>query len=300
MWRHALCTAGFALGLCASKAAADDRPGAFSGPFTSQRLFTLPTADVVGAYEASLSSDASLLTEPDLLSLTSIAAIGFGDVAQLEFRSMKALEEGRRVNIVVPAVGVQAIVPLKTRKYVPRFGAALRIGIPQDIERDGIAFTHRVTDGYLVASLRLWGALRAMQLHAGLRIAEVRVDEEQGTTRALRWLPAFGLDLAATPTTRFAAELVATPNVRFRDDRAATSIGTGLLFRAGVRWNLASWLVLDTSVGAGLEVARRRSVAGGTQDLLTWDIRLGGEIFLPWGKLACRSLHVFCTKGSGQ
>ena len=54
-------------------------------------------------------------------------------------------------------------------------------------------------------------------------------------------------------------------------------------------------MTFDASVGYQLEVAR----ISGTRDtdptsVVEWDIRLGGEIFLPWGAIACRGLGVFC------
>jgi hypothetical protein len=27
---------------------------------------------------------------------------------------------------------------------------------------------------------------------------------------------------------------------------------------------------------------------------VTWDIRLGAEVFIPWGALACRATGAFC------
>ena len=60
------------------------------GPFRSSRLFAMPVADVVGAFQLSLSGDASLLQEPGILTSAGVAAIGFGDVAQIEYRHTSA------------------------------------------------------------------------------------------------------------------------------------------------------------------------------------------------------------------
>ena len=52
-----------------------------AGPCHSSRLFTMPVADVVGAYQLSLSGDGSLLQETGILSATGVLAVGFGDIA---------------------------------------------------------------------------------------------------------------------------------------------------------------------------------------------------------------------------
>src|SRR5207249_1880252 len=63
----------------------------FHGPFQSSRLFAMPTADVVGAYMLSLSGDGSLLQQPGVLTSAAVLAIGFGDIAQLEYRHTGAI-----------------------------------------------------------------------------------------------------------------------------------------------------------------------------------------------------------------
>src|SRR6185503_15315898 len=52
-------------------------------PYRSSRLFAMPIADVVGAYQLTLSGDGSLLQETGVLSFAGVIAIGFGDLAQL-------------------------------------------------------------------------------------------------------------------------------------------------------------------------------------------------------------------------
>jgi hypothetical protein len=52
-------------------------------------------------------------------------------------------------------------------------------------------------------------------------------------------------------------------------------------------------VVLDASVGYQLEVARMRP-AEGPGSLVQWDIRLGAEVFVPWGAIACRATGGFC------
>src|SRR5205085_9580640 len=78
----------------------------FRGPFRSSRLYAMPTADVVGAYVLSVSGEGSLLQQPGLLTAAGVLAIGFGDIAQLEYRHTAAISV-TGVDAPVPAVGVQ-------------------------------------------------------------------------------------------------------------------------------------------------------------------------------------------------
>src|SRR5687768_10832062 len=86
--------------------------GAEPEAYRSPRLFAMPAADVVGAYRLSLSADGSLLQETGILSFAGVVAIGFGDIAQLEYRHTSAISiEG--TTAPVPAIGVQAKLPLR-------------------------------------------------------------------------------------------------------------------------------------------------------------------------------------------
>src|SRR6185436_12070205 len=78
----------------------------FRGPFSTSRLFSMPTADVIGAYMLTLSRDASLLQETGFLTSGGVVSIGFGDIAQLEYRHTSAISI-TGVNAPLPAVGVQ-------------------------------------------------------------------------------------------------------------------------------------------------------------------------------------------------
>jgi len=68
----------------------------------------------------------------------------------------------------------------------------------------------------------------------------------------------------------------------------------GLLARFGLRWSILPSVVLDGSLG--YQLANQNAVAGaGPRDVVQqWDIRLGAEVFVPWGALACRAVGAFC------
>ncbi len=300
-------TAPLVAGLLASSTAhADDRATParrrdatlteiFAGPFHSPRLFAMPVADVVGAFQLSLSGDGSLLQEPGLLTSAGVAAIGFGDVAQIEYRHTTAIGIGR-LTAPVPAVGVQLQAPLPSSW--PALAVAFRLGVPRRENLGDAAVDETVTDLYLVTRVTLPRRLARVTLHGGARVSSARIARpelgEAGEARRTMVLPTIGVDVPTGTSARAIAEVGLAPQFRFDpaiDPRPR--VDYGLLGRAGVRWAIAPAVVLDASVGYQLEVARMQP-ASGPGSLVQWDIRLGGEVFVPWGALVCRATGGFC------
>ena len=138
----------------------------FHGPFSSSRLFTMPTADVIGAYMLSLPLDGSLLQQPGVLTSAGVIAAGFGDIAQLEYRHTSAISV-TGINAPVPAAGVQLELPIPEYAWVPKLGVAVRIGVPRDEQFGATVIEEKVTDFYFVARERItpW-----LTLHGGVRV----------------------------------------------------------------------------------------------------------------------------------
>jgi hypothetical protein len=269
-------------------------------PYRSSRLFAMPIADVVGAYQLTISGDGSLLQETGVLSFAGVIALGFGDLAQLEYRHTAAISV-EHTSAPVPAIGVQLKAPIPEKKYVPALAVAFRLGRPRRETFGATTVDESVTDLYFVTRLALWGALERVTLHAGLRVSSAKIDI--GGDRELEpvdkyvVLPAFGLDIKATPSAHFVAEAGLVPQFRYdRDTGAPPTIGRGLLGRIGVRWFVVPAFSIDGSVGYQLEVAGSRA-ADGLDDVVQWDIRIGAELFIPWGALACKGFGIFCQQG---
>lgn len=268
----------------------------FQGPFASSRLFAMPIADVVGAYVLSLSGDGSLLQEPGLLTSAGALAIGFGDIAQLEYRHTSAISIDS-VHAPVPAVGVQIKVPLPDRSWIPAFGVAFRLGVPREEQFGGTTVTETVTDLYIVGRLRFdtWPWLR---LHGGTRISSAKIALSGAQTfdaepRTLA-LPTAGYEIAMNPTAKIVGEIALAPQFRWVPGSGEEpTIDYGLLGRLGLRWAVIPSLIIDGSIGYQLEVAKA-GPADGLDAVVQWDIRLGAEVFVPWGALACRAAGVFC------
>ena len=265
---------------------------AFRGPFHSARLFAMPSADVVGAYILSLSGDGSLLQEPGVLTSADVLAIGFGDIAQLEYRHTEAIGI-TGLDAPVPAVGVQLKLPLPDHPGIPAFGIAYRLGVARSETLDGMTVDETVTDLYIVGRLRFAGA-RWLTLHGGTRISFAKaVPLDPALARqATLWLPTAGYELAMNPTARIVGEIALAPQFQWKPAvDARPSIGRGVLGRIGMRWWIVPSIVLDGSVGYQVDDA---APTEGFDAVVRWDIRLGAEVFVPWGALACRAAGVFC------
>jgi hypothetical protein len=268
----------------------------FHGPFLSSRLFSMPTADVIGAYMMSLSIDGSLLQQPGVLTSAGVLAAGFGDIAQLEYRHTSAISVSG-VNAPLPAVGVQLELPLPERPWLPKFGVAVRIGVPRDEQFGAATIEEKVTDFYFVTRERVapW-----LTLHAGVRVSPSRftlshdpAQADYDHTRTLV-LPTSGLELAVNDQSHVVAEVAAVPQFMWMPNGAeAPSISYGVLARLGLRWKIMPSVILDGSFG--YQVANQNVAGDGVRDVVQqWDIRLGAEVFVPWGALACRAVGAFC------
>ena len=269
----------------------------FGGPFASSHLFAMPTADVVGAYLLSVHGEGSLISESGAYSFAGVAAIGFGDLAQLEYRMSAAYSNLDNREVRLPSLGVQFKIPVAEHKYLPAFAIALRLGLPrEETLNDGTTirkFSEHVNDLYVVGRLRLWGPLRRVTLHGGLRAGAASIN----SISKILYLPAGGWEIQMTPRTRLAGELALIPVFA---PSTAGGVDTSVVEtkpqgRLGIRWTIHPAVVLDASLGYRIEVARfDQRVTGGLDTLIDWDIRLGAEVFVPWGALICRAGGGLC------
>lgn len=265
----------------------------FHGPFQSSRLFAMPTADVVGAYMLSLSGDGSLLQQPGVLTSAGVFALGFGDIAQLEYRHTEAISV-TGVDAPVPAVGVQLKIPIPEHSGVPAIGIAFRLGVPRAEQFGATQVTETVTDLYVVLRER-WASVPWLTLHGGLRVSPstIAVTGLVEVDRTLA-LPTAGVELQMNPTAKIVGEIALAPEFNWMAGDPSASIHTGVLARLGLRWSLLPSTVLDASFGYQLDATDMGGPSDPRDVVQQWDIRLGAEVFVPWGALACRTVGVFC------
>lgn len=265
----------------------------FRGPFRSARLFAMPTADVLGAYVLSLSGEGSLLQKPGVLTSAGVLAVGFGDIAQLEYRHTEAIGI-TGLDAPVPAVGVQLKLPIPEHSGVPAIGLAFRLGVPRGEVLDGKLVDETVTDLYIVGRLR-FAALPWLTLHGGTRISSAKAAPSDPALVAQRTLllPTAGYELAMNPRAAIIGEIALAPQFLWMPAiESRPVIGRGLLGRLGMKWRILPSLVLEGSLGYQVDDA---APTEGFDAVVTWDIRLGAAVFVPWGALACRAAGVFCN-----
>jgi hypothetical protein len=267
----------------------------FRGPFKSSRLYTMPTADVVGAYVMSVSAESSLLQDTGVLTSAGVLAVGFGDIAQLEYRHTSAISI-TGINAPVPTAGVQLKLPLPDRSGIPVIGVAFRLGVPRSETFGDVDVIETVTDLYFVTRLRI-PRVDWLSLHGGLRVSQAKIELTRGMTfEAERRLilPAGGFELTMNPTAKIVGEVSMAPRFSWMPQTVQNpEIGYGMLGRLGMRWRLLPSIILDGSIGYQLDVATNAPDQG-PGAIVQWDIRLGAEVFVPWGALACRAAGVFC------
>ena len=267
----------------------------FGGPFTTSRLFAMPVADVVGPYQLSVSGEGSLLADAGALSGSAVVAIGFGDVAQLEYRLQAAVSALAPDPVPLGSLGVQLKAPFAERRYLPAVAAALRLGLPRAERSRGQRYREKVDDLYLVGRLRLWGPFARVTLHGGVRIGAASIEAEAGRTKETLILPAAGWEWQAFDRARFVGEVALVPTLDAVAADPEARIGAKPFGRLGVRWQVHPAFIVDASLGYRLEVARvDQSPVESARSVVDWDIRLGGELFVPWGALLCLTGGVFC------
>jgi hypothetical protein len=154
-----------------------------------------------------------------------------------------------------------------------------------------------VTDLYIVGRWR-FSAFDWLTLHGGTRISSAKIelagDRDVPSVKKTLYLPTAGYDIRMNPSARIVGEIALAPQFNWMPGtEAQPTIGYGLLGRLGMRWAIVPSIIIDGSIGYQLEVANAAPVTG-PDAVVQWDIRLGAEVFVPWGALACRAAGVFC------
>jgi hypothetical protein len=99
------------------------------------------------------------------------------------------------------------------------------------------------------------------------------------------------------PAARIVVEAGVVPRFLFdiEQPEMGAAIETGVQGRLGMRWMLHPVLSVDASLGYQVDAATLEGAPSrGGNAVVDWDIRLGGELFIPWGAIGCRAFGVFC------
>ena len=120
-----------------------------------------------------------------------------------------------------------------------------------------------------------------------------RSGRSQHRTQTL-WLPTAGYELAMNPTAKIVGEIALAPQFKWMPvGPPKPTIGYGVLGRLGLRWRILPSVDARRQHRLSARSTTRADPVGSTRSS-QWDIRLGAEVFVPWGALACRAVGVFC------
>ncbi len=168
-------------------------------------------------------------------------------------------------------------------------------GVADDRAAIQAAFDRAAADGRMaVIPPGTWNVSAGVTLHGGVRVsaAVLRLGgDASGTARRRLWLPAGGVEVAAGDRAVVIAEIGLAPSFD-RDPAGAPTVDAGVIGRVGARWYLHPAFSFDASVGYQVDQA---TSAAGARAVVDWDIRLGGELFVPWGAIACKTAGLFCS-----
>ncbi|HET7503295.1 MAG TPA: hypothetical protein VFK02_19880, partial [Kofleriaceae bacterium] len=156
----------------------------------------------------------------------------------------------------------------------------------------GVVVNETVIDLYLVGRLR-FASVPWLTLHGGTRISSAKAELSSGPSQQRTlWLPTAGYEVAMNASAKIIGEIALAPQFQWMPEVSdRPEIGRGVLGRLGMRWRVVPSIVLDGSLGYQVDDA---APTEGFDAVVSWDIRLGAEVFVPWGALACRAIGVFC------
>lgn len=229
------------------------RPGYF---IPTYRLFTVPTADVLRSLDICLNGGGAFNAESER-SFLGRAAIGLGDVAEVEFSTLSVLNALKTSSSSVPTSAFKMRV-LSERGSRPALSWVLRgttgwrdIGSPIP----GIDFRTRLTRLEVVASK----SVGTVDVHAGVGWADIRVKDPGGYEGGPRWTgelkrnlfaPFAGISVPVNPRTTVMGEVDMVPRYDFGE--GLTEADAMILYAwsgaAGVRFYFARWLSTDVGV----------------------------------------------------
>jgi len=103
-------------------------------------------------------------------------------------------------------------------------------------------------------------------------------------------VPTAGYELEMNRWATIIGEIALAP--RFSALQPRPEIRRGVLGRFGMKWRILPALVFEGSLG--YQIDESAPTTEGVSAVVTWDIRLGAAVFVPWGALACRAVGAFC------
>ncbi|MFB0515340.1 MAG: hypothetical protein ACETWG_01900 [Candidatus Neomarinimicrobiota bacterium] len=266
------------------------------------RLFTIPAARVLGSMDVRLMGGGAFGVAADHSFLGTVG-IGLGDIAEVEFSTVRMVTNITRGAAVFPTSAFKLLLIPKNRWHIPTLAVAFRNSANwQDVQSDekvlradaagagfdeagikNIGYDTRFTTMYGVTTVRLW----LLSLHAGLSLTDVRVrdlavqsyiaedyaDPREKQKNLIGGF--FGFDIESNPQTKLMFEVQTVSNYQYNVETRTIDVTEVYLAIGGVRFFFNRWLSTDVGVWY-------QSTFRGLADL---QIKLGLNLFLPGGSL---------------
>jgi len=248
--------------ICGEPAASDEtaQPNTAMSfrPMRVSRLFTIPTANVLGSFRADLNAGGTFSAEKER-GFLGRAAVGLGDVAEVELSTLSILNSLNSRPSGYPTTAFKMRI-LGERANRPGLACMLR-GTTDWHDLDAvhgswnyIYYETRLTRLHLIASK----TIRATSVHVGLGWVDVRVRGPFGATEGVEsheeqtnlFAPFAGFAVQVNPLTLIMGEIETVPRYEFAANAsrhpAVERAWSGVI---GVRFFFTDWLATDAGVG---------------------------------------------------
>jgi len=266
------------------------------------RLFTVPAARVLSSLDVRLTGGGAFGVATDRSFLGTVG-IGLGDIAEVEFSTVRMVTNITRGSSVFPTSAFKIMLIPENRWHIPTLAIAFRNSANwQDVQSDervleadashagfadkgiyNIGYDTRFTTMFGVTTIRLW----FLCVHAGLSLTDVRVrdlsvnsyisgDYADPQEKQKNHIGGFlGFDIESNPQTKLMFELKTVSNYQYNVDTKEIDVSEAYLAIGGVRFFFNRWLSTDVGVWY-------QSTFRGIADL---QIKLGLNLFIPGGSL---------------
>ncbi|MFH1852709.1 MAG: hypothetical protein ABIA75_10220 [Candidatus Neomarinimicrobiota bacterium] len=266
------------------------------------RLFTVPTADVLGSLDISLVGGGAFGVAIGRSFLGTVG-IGLGDLAEIEFSTVDLVNNISSGATVFPTSAFKLVLIPEKVRYLPKITVAFRsssnwqnvysdesvLKADADLCASGVSqigYDTRFTTMHAVASQRLRGS----GWHAGVSLTDVRVkelavnyyieDSVLDPNEKQVNLPGlfFGFDIESNPQTTLMFEAKTVSSYQYNVDTQIIDVINAYMAVGGVRFFFTPWFSTDTGVWY-------HSSFRGIADL---QIKIGVNLFIPTGHMSLR------------
>lgn len=279
------------------------------------RLFTVPAARVLGSLDVRLTGGGAFGVATDRSFLGTVG-IGLGDIAEVEFSTVRMMTNITRGSSVFPTSAFKLMLIPENKWHIPTLAIAFRNSANwSDVQSDekvlradarsvgfdkagitNIGYDTRFTTMYGVTTVRLW----SLSVHAGLSLTDIRVrdlsvhsyisgdyaDPQEKQKNLIGGF--FGFDIESNPQTKLMLEVQTVSNYQYNVETKEIDVSEAYLAIGGVRFFFNRWLSTDVGIWY-------QSTFRGIADL---QIKLGLNLFIPGGSLGDKVRQLSLSKRS--